>query len=126
MTHGISYYCPLSQKHANRRAATGSNQSIARPRLRGSFHLSIVRTAPGSAVALGAMIENFLCRRNIGSLAFPRLQRRILQGAGIGEAHLPWMRTDGVHRIEMHSGAFSALASGKKRDTWDRRRHCTL
>src|SRR5215470_12588824 len=89
--------------------------------LRGCFHLSIVLTASGSAVALGAMIENFLCRRHIGSLAFPRLQRRIQQGARVGEAHLPRMGTHGVHRVEMLRGAFSALASGKECDTWDRR-----
>src|SRR5262245_36446900 len=101
-------------------------KSIFKAALRGCFHLSIVLTAPGSAVALGAMIENFLRRRNIGSLAFPRLQRRILQGASIREANLPRMGTHGVHRVEMLRGAFGALASGKERDPWDRRRHCTL
>src|SRR5215813_10132664 len=79
--------------------------------LRGCFHLSIVLTASGSAVALSAMIENLLRRRHIGSLAFPRLQRWILQGARVGEAHLPRMGTHGVHRIEMLRSAFSALAS---------------
>src|SRR5215468_4114948 len=129
MTLGIAYSTRLPPTAKTRCHARGNgiepNQSL-RQRLRGCFHLSIVLTASGSAVALGAMIENFLCRRHIGSLAFPRLQRRILQGARVGEAHLPRMGTHGVHRIEMLRGAFSALASRKERDPWDRRRHCTL
>src|SRR5215475_6410280 len=129
MILGIAYSTRLPLPPKARCHARGNgiepNRSL-RQRLRGCFHLSIVLTASGSAVALGAMVENLLRRRHIGSLAFPRLQRWILQGARVGEAHLPRMGTHGVHRIEMLRGAFSALASGKECDTWDRRRHCTL
>src|SRR5499426_1256312 len=102
---------PPTAKTRCRARGNGIEPNQSRQRLRGCFHLSIVLTASGSAVALGAMIENLLRRRHIGSLAFPRLQRWILQGARVGEAHLPRMGTHGVHRIEMLRGAFSALAS---------------
>src|SRR5215831_16097762 len=114
MILGIAYSTRLPPTAKTRCHARSNgiepNQSL-RQRLRGCFHLSIVLTASGSAVALGAMIENLLRHRHIGSLAFPRLQRWILQGARVGEAHLPRMVTHGVHRVEMLRGAFSALAS---------------
>src|SRR5262249_11050460 len=114
MILGIAYSTRLPPTAKTRCHARGNgiepNQSL-RQRLRGCFHLSIVLTASGSAVALGAMIENLLRRRHIGSLAFPRLQRWILQGASIREANWPRMGTEGVRRIQMLGGAFSALAS---------------
>src|SRR5262249_54562284 len=86
MILGIAYSTRLPLPPKARCHARGNgiepNRSL-RQRLRGCFHLSIVLTASGSAVALSAMIENLLRRRHIGSLAFPRLQRWILQGARV-------------------------------------------
>src|SRR5215475_6376744 len=70
MTLGIAYSTRLHPTAKTRCHARGNgiepNQSL-RQRLRGCFHLSIVLTASGSAVALGAMIENLL--RRAGTLA---------------------------------------------------------
>jgi hypothetical protein len=51
---------------------------LERAQLRRRFHLFVVLTAAGGAVAFGAMIEDFLGRRNVGGLALPGFQCRIL------------------------------------------------
>jgi hypothetical protein len=43
---------------------------------------SIVFATARSPIAFGSMIQNLLCRRNIGLLALPNLQSRLLDGAG--------------------------------------------
>ena len=77
-----------------------------------SFHLLIVLAAPGCAVTLGPVVENFLRHGNIRRLSFPCFQRRVLERAGIGETHFPRMGSHGVHGVEMLRGTFGALAAG--------------
>ena len=60
-------------------AAVFDQVTFLRPaQLGGCFHLLVIRTTAGGAVALGAVIENFLRRRDVGGIASPRFQCRIL------------------------------------------------
>ena len=90
------------------------------------FHLFRIAAAARRAVHLRAVIENLLRRGDVGVFAFPGLERRILQRARIGEAHLPRMRAKLVHGVEMLGGAHRALTAGQKSDARYRRRHGAL
>src|SRR5207253_8780095 len=74
-----------------------------------SFHLLIVLAAPGCAVTLGAVVENFLRHGNISRLFVPCFQRRGVERAGIRETHFPRMGAHGAHGVEMLRGTFGAL-----------------
>lgn len=53
------------------------------------FHLRGVAAASRRTIHFGPVVENLLRLGDVGCLAFPGFQRWILQGAGVGEAHLP-------------------------------------
>ena len=53
------------------------------------FHLLGVAAASRRTIHFGPVVENLLRLGDVGCLAFPGFQRWILQGAGVGEAHLP-------------------------------------
>jgi hypothetical protein len=66
------------------------------------FHRCIVFAAPRGAVAFGAMIEGFLCRRHIGLFSLPDLQSRLLDRAGKRKGQRPGHSRleSGIHGIQ--------------------------
>src|ERR1041384_7233099 len=95
-------------------------------RLRSRFHLLGITTAACRAVHFRPMIEYALGRSDVPRLALPRFQCRILQGACIGEAHLPGMGTEFIHCVKMLRSTHRALAARQKSDPGNRRRHGAL
>src|SRR5512134_3454146 len=71
----------------------------ATDQLRCRFHLFGITAVPRGAVHLGAVIKNLLRSRNIGRLALPCFERRVLQCARIRESHFPRQRRELLHRI---------------------------
>ena len=59
-------------------------------------------------------------------LARPRLLRRCLQRAAVGEGEVPRQVADLVHRVEMRGRLLVGLAAGEERDARHRARHAVL
>ena len=64
----------------------------------------------------GAVGERALGGGDVFALAAPRLLRRGLQRAAVGEGQLPRQAADLVHRVEMRGRVLVRLAAGEKGD----------
>src|SRR5271155_3149254 len=69
------------------------------------------------------MVERGLRRRNVGVVALPDGERRLLQGASVRERELPRsapLFCEHVELVEVRGRLDIALATGKKRDAGNR------
>src|SRR5690349_22772941 len=99
----------MGQKRGLRKAGPGPQS--------GSFFLEIRRPAAfaGEPVHARAMRESALRGLHILSLTGPRLLRRRLQRAAVGESELPRQAADLVHGVEMRRRFLVGLSAGEER-----------
>src|ERR1035437_8974918 len=82
------------------------------------FHRGIVFATARSPVASGSMNQSLLCRQNVGLLALPNLQSRLLDGAGKRKRQRPRrsrLESD-IHGIQTGRGPFTGLAARQERN----------
>src|ERR1019366_6781761 len=82
------------------------------------FHRGPVFAAPGGRVALGSMTQGSLRCAHVSLLAFPDLQRRLLDGARKGERQRPGQsRLEArIHRIQPRRRELTGLSTREERD----------
>mmetsp|Transcript_16835 Transcript_16835/g.30520 ORF Transcript_16835/g.30520 Transcript_16835/m.30520 type:complete len:212 (-) Transcript_16835:126-761(-) len=82
------------------------------------FLRRVVLAELGIRVGLGTLEEGLLACLDVLGLALPRLKGGVLEGASVGEGHVP--RVGGlVHGVEVKGGLHLGLAAGKEHDTGD-------
>src|SRR5690606_2778085 len=119
-----------------RRSWKGGASRLTNPARRKTVPSSAVRRRPlggqrplqavvplalgGQGVHPRAVDEGALGGRDVLGLAAPGLLRRGLQGAAVGEGHLPGEAADLVHRVEVGGGLLVRLAAGEVGDARNR------
>ena len=99
------------QWHPPAYSISAGSSAVGSTKLRSRFHLRGVTTAPCRAVHFRPVVKYALRGSDVAGFALPGFQCRILQGARIGKTHLPRMRAEFVHCVEMLCGAHRALAA---------------